>query len=147
MKHVSELMGSAMDHSQRSIESERPRGNNELGPVMNRLWLRMTEIYGHKFVSSYGDAPNESWCRCMADIAPEQIASGLNALLSRNESWPPTAIEFRQLCTGDDGHAWERQCHKVFEPVGPMLEDKTAKEQRCADGLAQIRALREATGL
>jgi hypothetical protein len=50
------------------------------------------------------------------------------------------------MCTGNDGLGWERQAHKVIDTTN-LLEDKTAKEQRCAVGLEKIRELRERTGL
>lgn len=65
---------------------------------MARLWHRMTEIYGHKFISSYGEEPNDSWCRLMQDVTPEQIANGLERLTERDDPWPPTGLEFRNLC-------------------------------------------------
>lgn len=34
----------------------------------------------------------------MTGISPDQIASGLDKLATRDDKWPPNAAEFRQLC-------------------------------------------------
>ena len=31
-------------------------------------------------------------------VTPEQIRDGLEALVTRKDTWPPNAVEFRQLC-------------------------------------------------
>jgi len=69
--------------------------------LMDRLWLRLQEIYGHQLNSQYGEIMPESWERLLTGITPEQIASGLNKLADRSETWPPNAAEFRQLCLPD----------------------------------------------
>lgn len=109
---------------------------------MWRLWQRMTEIFGHRWVSSFGDEPNESWCRCLADVTPEQIGQGLNALIRDNDEWPPTAIQFRNLCTGHDPFAWERQCHRIVD-TRTLLPQKRSEEQTrdCLSRISQIKTM------
>jgi hypothetical protein len=36
----------------------------------------------------------------LTGISPEQIKLGLEAIVDREEHWPPNAKEFRQLCVG-----------------------------------------------
>lgn len=84
---------------------------------MATLWQRMGEIYGSKWAGQYGDVPNDSWCRILADVPPQRLANGLRALVDRTNDWPPTAIEFRRLCYGDTD-AWERTPHQKFQRVG-----------------------------
>ena len=31
-------------------------------------------------------------------VTPEQIKHGLESLVTRKDTWPPNAVEFRQLC-------------------------------------------------
>lgn len=66
--------------------------------VMDRLWLRLQEIYGHQLNSQFGETIPESWERLLMDLSPEQIADGLNRLADRKDTWPPNGQEFRQLC-------------------------------------------------
>lgn len=69
--------------------------------VMARLWERMTEIYGHRWISAYGEAVNESWRRGLQGVSVEQIGRGLERLLEQGREWPPTLPEFRALCLKD----------------------------------------------
>jgi len=127
MKHISEVLKA--DLSAQSSESvATPKRQVSDDPVMWRLWQRMTEIYGHRWTSSFGDEPNESWCRCFSGVAPEAIGAGLNSLLDREDNWPPTAIEFRNLCAGHDDQAWERQCHRIVD-LSSLLSHKRTPEQ------------------
>lgn len=71
---------------------------------MRTLWLRMGEIYGHRWASSYGDNPDETggatWAKGLAGITPAQLADGLNACIASTDPWPPTLPEFRARCLG-----------------------------------------------
>lgn len=70
---------------------------------MRTLWLRMAEIYGHRWASSYGepDGPAaQTWAKGLAGIAPAQLAAGLGASIASADSWPPTLPEFRARCLG-----------------------------------------------
>lgn len=64
----------------------------------------MTEIYGHRWASSYGDDPGSSagqtWAKGLAGLTPVQLAAGLSACITSAEPWPPTLPEFRQMCLG-----------------------------------------------
>jgi hypothetical protein len=70
--------------------------------LVRLLWQRMAEIYGHRWVSSYGDDAGKStgktWARGLAGLQPEQIANGIEAALISAEPWPPTLPEFRAMC-------------------------------------------------
>lgn len=64
----------------------------------------MTEIYGHRWASSYGDDPassaGQTWAKGLAGISPQQLAAGIAACIASAQPWPPTLPEFRQLCLG-----------------------------------------------
>lgn len=68
------------------------------------LWVRMAEIYGHRWTSAYGDDPEgqaaHTWAKGLAGLRPEQLASGLTSCLASADPWPPTLPEFRALCLG-----------------------------------------------
>lgn len=65
---------------------------------MANLWRRMTELYGHKFTSAYGDEPNDTWARALSHATGRQIANGLQACFKREDNWPPTLPEFVEMC-------------------------------------------------
>jgi len=60
----------------------------------------MTKIYGHKWVSSFGEADDGSWLSGLHDVSVQQIATGLDACRVRLDLWPPSLPEFRALCIG-----------------------------------------------
>jgi hypothetical protein len=110
--------------------------------VMYRLWTRMGEIYGHRWVSSYGtlkDGAYETWKKALSDITPEQIANGLSACLTRNEGWPPSLPEFRNLCVPPEPKL-AHNSHRL-KPLA-LPEPKDAKAKRMAFGLASVQAMR-----
>jgi hypothetical protein len=66
--------------------------------LLDKFWARMSEIYGHRWVSSYGAAPSDTWARGLAGMTREQLARGLAACLKTGYEWPPTLPGFCKLC-------------------------------------------------
>ncbi|MDQ7091777.1 MAG: hypothetical protein Q9M50_14270 [Methylococcales bacterium] len=58
----------------------------------------MTEMYGHLWVSAYGDVPSELWAKAVARLSNDQIKRGLEACLDRDDSYPPNLPTFLKLC-------------------------------------------------
>jgi len=71
---------------------------------MRTLWIRMAEIYGHRWTSAYGDDPNQgaalTWAKGLERVSPAQLAHGLNTAITSADGWPPTLPEFRAMCLG-----------------------------------------------
>lgn len=68
---------------------------------MARLWVLMTEMYGHKWASVHGEKDSGTWGKVLHDISGSQIAVGMQACASRTDDqaeWPPSAPEFRKMC-------------------------------------------------
>lgn len=68
---------------------------------MARLWVLMTEMYGHKWASVHGDKDSGTWGKVLHDISGQQIAIGMQACATRTDDqaeWPPSAPEFRKMC-------------------------------------------------
>lgn len=65
---------------------------------MLRLWEVLSELYGHKFISQYGEDPSDVWATALENISLENIKRGIDRLPDRKDEWPPTAIEFFNLC-------------------------------------------------
>lgn len=76
--------------------------------------------------------------RLLTDISPEQISDGLNNLVKRTEEWPPSAIEFRNLCLpkkispdGKNSTAYidfKDPRHPDYQP--PRIENLTQRQRR-----------------
>jgi len=71
---------------------------------MDRLWEAMADVYGHRWVSSYGADPQkgagQTWAKGLAGLTGHQLAAGIESCITSAESWPPTLPEFRALCLG-----------------------------------------------
>ena len=102
--------------------------------AMSRLWARLAEIYGHRWVSQYGDSHGamDTWQRGLRDLTRDEISAGLRALLTRDDAWPPSLPEFLQLCRKpipDPAHALYRALPKPRtdpERVAQALDDLRA---------------------
>lgn len=91
--------------------------------LLDEFWLKMTEMYGHRWISNYGvEVDHDSvWGRVLAGLSGVQLATGLYALMDRGEEfkWPPPANVFRAMClevrglpTEDD--AWFQALRGVY---------------------------------
>lgn len=60
----------------------------------------MTNLYGHKFTSVFGETPHEDWVTVFVGVTGRQIADGLNQCLENYPEWPPGAAQLRALCLG-----------------------------------------------
>ena len=58
----------------------------------------MAMVYGHRWVSSYGEADDGTWLAGLHDVTTDQIGSGLEKCRTSKEGWPPTLPEFRAMC-------------------------------------------------
>ena len=80
-----------------ATQEETPQAREQL---IDNLWDKMTEIYGHSFTSSYGKTDNGTWKRILSDVSGKEMAAGLSLCVSKGLEWPPNAIKFRNLCLG-----------------------------------------------
>lgn len=58
----------------------------------------MAMVYGHRWVSSYGEADDGTWLSGLHDVTTDQIGAGLEKCRTSKEGWPPTLPEFRAMC-------------------------------------------------
>lgn len=99
---------------------------------IGRLWLRLTEIYGHKWVSAHGESDESgTWLKGLSGLKPAQLSHGLSACMNREEAWPPTLPEFRRMCTPN-----LQASHKLFQQLPAPPVDKSV-------GLKFIAEIRE----
>jgi hypothetical protein len=64
----------------------------------------MAAIYGHRWVSSYGENPaglgGDTWAAGLSDLPGVALARGIEACIAAADPWPPTLPEFRSMCLG-----------------------------------------------
>jgi hypothetical protein len=119
--------------SQQSIGYEKPqkpdRETDYRNRVMDTLWLRLSEAYGYQLISQYGETMPDSWERLLTGITPEMIKQGLERLATREDKWPPNAVEFRQLCLPDKALT---RVDPTNDPDHPMYIDRDKQRARIA---------------
>ena len=102
---------------------------------MDRLWSKMTRIYGHKW-ASIAENDDGTWLAGLRGITPDQIAAALGKLVMMAKEWPPTLPEFRKLCLAVDDEDLERFISRyAFRGIQSFdLNQMTRKdEQRIID--------------
>lgn len=95
--------------SSASVPTSRPQSAatppSAVSPTALRtLWLRMAEIYGHRWTAAYGDDPDQgaggTWAKGLAGLTAQQLGAGLANCIASADPWPPTLPEFRARCIG-----------------------------------------------
>ena len=104
----------------------------------------MAEIYGHKWTSAYGEKPVDTWVDGLGDMAPQEIANGLQACLVNGDPWPPSLPEFRQLCRPAKVNRINSEMYQ--ERPRALPEPVEMREKRKATGLAQLGAIKSIMG-
>lgn len=91
--------------AQPSTTSSKPLPPEKLRQgLLDNLWLKMTEMYGHRWTGSFGVTADQShaWAATLGGLTGQQIAIGLGALAVTQDvqlkKWPPSAPEFRAMC-------------------------------------------------
>lgn len=65
------------------------------------FWERMTGLFGYRWASQYGKLPTKEWAMLINHLSMEAIETGIkNMTASNKDGWPPTPIEFNNLCKG-----------------------------------------------
>ncbi|MCO7513736.1 hypothetical protein NJF44_01220 [Pseudomonas guariconensis] len=108
---VKDLLGKAVDTSAKIVrhpaaseqQSLNDSGESKLPQVLlDKLWLKMSEMYGHRWTSSFGESADQdhSWAKILGGLTGRQLAAGLQQLIERAAEfdWPPPANVFRAMC-------------------------------------------------
>lgn len=87
----------------------------------------------------------------MRGVSSEQVKRGLNECVVRRLEWPPSAPEFRALCTGEGEVTWEHkaQCKSVHEIMADTygLPDMAKQERAKAAGEKALSDIKNLFGL
>jgi len=100
--------------------------------IIARVWTRMSEVYGHKWASQYGEVCDEkgaltsaakTWAQGLSRLRPEEISVGFSKLVVRADPWPPSLPEFVGLCA--NGRVLNRAApfHKMAQQLPPPEVD------------------------
>lgn len=85
--------------------------------VLRKLWSKMTDIYGYRWASVFGDSPERdvvensagaapltgagsTWAEGLTGLSAQAIAAGVRRAVFSANGYPPTLPEFRAMCLG-----------------------------------------------
>jgi hypothetical protein len=89
MKHAHELAATLGQPSMtRSEDFERQQKR------ASRVWIRLAEMHGDRFLREYGEKPNRTWIEAIDRMSDEQVIAALRRLAEQNRAHPPTLPEF-----------------------------------------------------
>ncbi len=75
--------------------------------AITRLWQRMTQLYGHRHLSAWGQCADangnltdtaELWLQGLGRFTLSEVGNGVNKMVEKGQEWPPTLPEFMHLC-------------------------------------------------
>ncbi len=79
----------------------------------------------------------ETWVRLLREFSSTDLKRGLEALLKREDTWPPNAVEFRTLCIKNSrSHAQNHAAYIDFNDpdhpnyTEPRIESDAMKSER-----------------
>lgn len=122
----------AQSHSVKKGSNATSHAKPKLDPKMvAAVWRAMSQWFGHKWKSAYGEEPLDSWAVGLHGLCWEQIRNGLDCVRVSGAEWPPGCPEFRALCLGppaDDGAAVAASMapHRAL-PVPPEVVERRKK--------------------
>jgi hypothetical protein len=99
---------------------------------IQRLFLRMTAVYGNRFAQMWGDVPQDevvaTWADELGRFSADDIKEALAILPKAFIHYPPTLYEFADLCS-DAKKRRSQSVAKLDAPRGEM-PDAVRKQLR-----------------
>lgn len=139
----------------KSVPPSKPEQPQKLRQgLLDNLWLKMTEMYGHRWTASFGVSADQShaWAATLGGLTGQQIAEGLAALVARGDEWPPSAPDFRNLCTGASPEAlglpavekaYREACRNAHPAADQRWSHPAVHHAACETGFHELRSLSE----
>jgi hypothetical protein len=142
MEQVGLVLARPSAHSTQKNDSWEPKQvRNE---IIARVWTRMAEVYGHKWVSQYGEVCDEkgtltsaakTWAQGLSRLKPEEISVGFSKIVEKGFTWPPSLPEFANLCANGRPLKLAAPFHKMVKQlpapeVDPEIIRSTLREIR-----------------
>ena len=107
----------------------------------NRVWIRLAEMHGDRFLREYGERPNRTWLEAISRMSDEQVIASLRSLAEQNRAHPPTLPEFVAAGThkpkNEYGLDYVPQYYR--EHRHDRLLDAPRDEAKAAEHLAKMR--------
>lgn len=142
--------GQLSTKSETPLPSEKPEKLSQT--MMDKLWLKMTEMYGHRWTANFGVSadPGHSWATVLKGLTGEQLANGLNALVEKADEfdWPPPANVFRAMCMQVPGlpseaQAWDEARAGTYSHPAVRIAAEATSTYDLHTGSSKDKALRQ----
>ena len=65
---------------------------------IEQVWVSLTNMYGNKFMTAYGEKPSQIWTMTINGFKEHEIQRGLRKLLHKGSGTPPTLPQFVAAC-------------------------------------------------
>ena len=108
----------------------------------SRVWIRLAEMHGDRFLREYGEKPNRTWLEAIDRMSDEQVIASLRRLAEQNRAHPPTLPEFVSAGTmkpkNEFGLDYVPEYHR--ETRHTRLLDQPRDEEAAKENLAKMRA-------
>jgi hypothetical protein len=91
-----------------------------------RVWTRLSEMYGNRFLREYGEKPNRSWVEAVARMSDDQVIAALRNLAEQGSVHPPTLPQFVEASIyrkpNEYGLNYTPQVYRQRAPMNKMLD-------------------------
>ena len=67
---------------------------------MQKLWVVMAEMFGHRWSTAMGTVPTETWSEACHELTDTEFQRALVCLKHSVDDWPPTLPQFRRWAYG-----------------------------------------------
>ena len=94
-------------------------GSPKPNPKLDRFWKAMIQMFGTRWVTSYGQTPSELWTLGIETLTAKELKCAYRALLADASAHPPTLPEFLAFARQDSG----KKPSRFPDPGTPEWED------------------------
>lgn len=71
-----------------------PQSSTDKSPRTRKLWRSMTDLYGARWLETYGDEPSAVWTNQIEPLTDAQVKQALQTILKSASAHPPSLPEF-----------------------------------------------------
>ena len=110
---------------------------NTSNNFIDKFWKRMTQIFGHKWTSSFGATPSKPWADSINRLQANEIKHGLDVMMKDNDEWPPTLKTFLKMCKS---YRYRQTTikHTPFKAIQHQRESTKGSRQSAMDQIHKL---------
>jgi hypothetical protein len=130
--------GSYQGLRERAEQEPRLSSGSEIPPSHRiwDVWDQVKSAYPGP-TTNWDDVPPTIWAYSLEGLTDDEVATGIKRLVVDTSEFPPSAGQFREMCQ------YREPKKPVYVDTSNMIENKTAKEKRKAEGLDHIHSIQD----